>query len=82
LYHCGTLKRITAVIGNPCRVDPGCRRVGPLTAQALTVRHGPKPAFEAEYHGVQALWRWLSGLEWSHQEDHIDEAGAFRRESA
>jgi hypothetical protein len=59
---------INALVGGKDIILPS-GGVGPLTAQALTVRHGDKPAFEAEYHGVQALWRWLFGLEQSHRED-------------
>ncbi|MBX7135832.1 MAG: dynamin family protein [Fimbriimonadaceae bacterium] len=37
--------------------------VGPLTAQALSVRHGAKPRIEVEYYGAQRLWQLVFGLE-------------------
>jgi GTP-binding protein EngB required for normal cell division len=37
--------------------------VGPLTAQALTVRHGVQPKIEVEYHGPGRLWQLVFGLE-------------------
>jgi GTP-binding protein EngB required for normal cell division len=37
--------------------------VGPLTAQALSVRHGEKPRIEVDYYGPQRLWQLVFGLE-------------------
>src|SRR5262245_60920427 len=41
--------------------------IGPLTAQAPTVRHGKEPRFEVQYHPFQNLWRLVFGLERSHR---------------
>jgi GTP-binding protein EngB required for normal cell division len=37
--------------------------VGPLTAQALTVRYGEDPRLQAEYHGPGRLWQLVFGLQ-------------------
>jgi GTP-binding protein EngB required for normal cell division len=37
--------------------------VGPLTAQALSVRHGAQPRIEVEYYGPGRLWQLVFGLE-------------------
>jgi GTP-binding protein EngB required for normal cell division len=37
--------------------------VGPLTAQALSVRHGDQPRIEVEYHGSGRLWQLVFGME-------------------
>jgi hypothetical protein len=37
--------------------------IGPLTAQALAVRHAPHRRFEVEYHPPQALWQLAFALE-------------------
>src|SRR5688500_1955550 len=36
--------------------------VGPLTAQALTVRHSSEPRFEVTYHPLKRLWQLVFGL--------------------
>ena len=37
--------------------------VGPLTAQALTVRYGAEPKLEVEYFPARKLWNLVFGLE-------------------
>ena len=37
--------------------------VGPLTAQALQVRHSRERRFEVQYHSTQKLWRLIFSLE-------------------
>ena len=37
--------------------------IGPLTAQAISVRYGEQPRIEVEYHGTGRLWQLLFGLE-------------------
>ena len=37
--------------------------IGPLTAQALTVRRGCRPCFEVEYHPPGQLWKIIFALE-------------------
>jgi GTP-binding protein EngB required for normal cell division len=39
--------------------------VGPLTAQALTVKHSLEPKFEVEYHTPRKFWQLLFGFEMS-----------------
>ncbi|MGJ5816548.1 dynamin family protein [Paludibaculum fermentans] len=39
--------------------------VGPLTAQALSVRHGSQPRIEVDYYGPGRLWQLVFGLEMS-----------------
>jgi GTP-binding protein EngB required for normal cell division len=53
---------INAVIGGDRPVVPS-GGVGPLTAQALVVRHSSQPKFEVEYHGAGQLLRTAFGLE-------------------
>jgi hypothetical protein len=40
--------------------------IGPLTAQALTVRYGKEPRFEVKYHPFKNLWNLIFALEKSH----------------
>ncbi len=37
--------------------------IGPLTAQALTVRRGAEPGFEVHYHAPKQLWQVIFALE-------------------
>ena len=37
--------------------------IGPLTAQALTVRRGDEPSFEVFYHSTKQLWKVVFALE-------------------
>ena len=53
---------INAVIGGDRAVVPS-GGVGPLTAQALVVRHNERAGFEVEYHGAGQLLRTVFGLE-------------------
>lgn len=53
---------INAVIGGAEAVVPS-GGIGPLTAQALVVRHGEQPRFEVEYHGAGQVLRTVFGLE-------------------
>ncbi len=43
--------------------------VGPLTAQALTVRYSDKPRFEVHYHSPQKLRQLVFALEQIHKKD-------------
>jgi hypothetical protein len=38
--------------------------IGPLTAQALSVRRGSPPGFEVKYHPPGQLWKLAMALEW------------------
>lgn len=40
--------------------------VGPLTAQALTVRYETKPRLIVKYHPLKNLWRHITALEWGY----------------
>ena len=53
---------INAIIGGDRAVVPS-GGVGPLTAQALVVRHNERAGFEVEYHGAGQLLRTVFGLE-------------------
>jgi len=53
---------INALVANGATVVPS-GGVGPLTAQALTVRHSVQPRLEADYHGAGRLWQLVFGLE-------------------
>ena len=53
---------INALVGSGQAVVPA-GGVGPLTAQALTVRYGASPKIEAEYHGAERLNQLVFGLE-------------------
>jgi GTP-binding protein EngB required for normal cell division len=53
---------INAVIGGDQIVVPS-GGVGPLTAQALVVRHNSEVCFEVDYHGKGQLLRTVFGLE-------------------
>jgi GTP-binding protein EngB required for normal cell division len=59
---------INALVGGSTILLPA-GGIGPLTAQALTVRHGKEPRFEVEYHPFQNLWRLIFGLEQTHKEE-------------
>jgi hypothetical protein len=51
--------------------------IGPLTAQAMEVRYGDEPSFEAEYHGPGRLWQGVVfGLERGHKLQLKDAAHA------
>src|SRR5437762_3243034 len=43
--------------------------VGPLTAQALTVRYSDRRRFEVQYHSPQNLWQLIFALEQIHKKD-------------
>jgi len=53
---------INALVADGTSVVPS-GGVGPLTAQALTVRYGLQPRIEAEYYGPGRLWNLVFGLE-------------------
>jgi hypothetical protein len=53
---------INAIIGGDRAVVPS-GGVGPLTAQALVVRHNERAGFEVEYHSAGQLLRTVFGLE-------------------
>src|SRR6266511_4674751 len=53
---------INALLGGEQAVVPS-GGVGPLTAQAVVVRHHETPGFEVEYHKTDRLWRTIFGLE-------------------
>lgn len=53
---------INALLGGRQAVVPS-GGVGPLTAQAVVVRHKEAPGFEVEYHKPGRLWRTIFGLE-------------------
>lgn len=53
---------INALLGVKQAVVPS-GGVGPLTAQAVVVRHQEAPGFEVEYHKPGRLWRTIFGLE-------------------
>ncbi len=57
---------INALVGGSTILLPA-GGIGPLTAQALTVRYGDEPRFEVRYHPFQNLWRMIFGLEKSHR---------------
>ena len=59
---------INATVGGSTTVLPS-GGIGPLTAQALTVRHAEQPRFEVQYHPFQNFWRLIFGLERSHQQE-------------
>jgi hypothetical protein len=53
---------INALVADGTSVVPS-GGVGPLTAQALTVRNGVQPRIEVEYYGPGRLWNLVFGLE-------------------
>jgi len=53
---------INALVADGTSVVPS-GGVGPLTAQALTVRHGAQPRIEVDYYGPSRLWNLVFGLE-------------------
>lgn len=57
---------INAVVGGSTILLPS-GGIGPLTAQALTVRHGTEPGFEVQYHPFRNLWRLIFSLEQTHK---------------
>jgi vacuolar-type H+-ATPase subunit H len=59
---------INAVIGGDRAVVPA-GGVGPLTAQALVVRHNDQARFEVEYHSAGQLLRTVFGLEQMYKAD-------------
>ncbi len=59
---------INATVGGSTILLPS-GGIGPLTAQALTVRYSDEPRFEVQYQPLQNLWRLIFGLERSHQNE-------------
>lgn len=53
---------INALVADGATVVPS-GGVGPLTAQALSVRHSAQPRIEVDYHGARRLWQLVFGLE-------------------
>lgn len=53
---------LNALVGGTRTVVPA-GGVGPLTAQALTVRFESRPLLEVNYHPLQSLWRHIWALE-------------------
>ena len=51
--------------------------IGPLTAQALTVKHSHEPKFEVEYHLLGNFWRLLFGFEKAYQSELRDKDSIF-----
>lgn len=43
--------------------------VGPLTAQALSVRRGSPPGFQVTYHPQGQVWKLIMALEWGFREE-------------
>ncbi|MGC8644628.1 MAG: hypothetical protein ACP5XB_32585, partial [Isosphaeraceae bacterium] len=43
--------------------------IGPLTAQALTVRQGTPSHFEVQYHSAGQLWKLVKALEWGYKDE-------------
>ena len=70
LGNCGVGKStlINATVGGSTTILPA-GGIGPLTAQALTVRHAKEPRFEVQYHSFQNFWRLIFGLERSHWQE-------------
>jgi len=56
---------INALAGGTRTIVPS-GGVGPLTAQALTVRYAEHPTLHVDYHPLQNLWRHISALEWGY----------------
>ena len=56
---------INSLVGGSTIVLPA-GGIGPLTAQALTVRYGQEPRFEVRYQPAKNLWQMIFGLEKSH----------------
>lgn len=57
---------INAIVGGATTLLPS-GGIGPLTAQALTVRHGTEAGFEVQYHPFRNLWRLIFSLEQTHK---------------
>ena len=64
---------INATVGGSTSLLPS-GGIGPLTAQALTVRYSTEPRFEVQYHPFQNLWRLIFGLEQSHKNELVPPA--------
>ena len=47
--------------------------VGPLTAQALSVRRGKPPGFQVSYHTPGQIWKLVNALEWGYREELKEE---------
>ena len=78
LGNCGVGKStlINVIVGGITTVVPS-GGVGPLTAQALTVRFAKDPRFEVQYHPFRSLWRMVFGLEQSHKAELPAEPGSL-----
>jgi hypothetical protein len=48
--------------------------IGPLTAQALSVRRGSPPKFEVVYHSPGQIWKLITALEWGFR-DELNQGG-------
>ena len=59
---------INATVGGSTTLLPS-GGIGPLTAQALKVRHSDEPRFVVQYHPFQNFWQLIFGLERSHQNE-------------
>ncbi len=57
---------LNALVGGSTTIVPS-GGVGPLTAQALTVRFGEEPRFSVKYHPVARLLNLIRALEWGNK---------------
>jgi hypothetical protein len=48
--------------------------VGPLTAQALSVRRGSPSGFQVSYHTPAQIWKLVKALEWGFREELKEES--------
>lgn len=76
---------INAIVAGPGSVLPS-GGVGPLTALAMEVRHGDRPAFDVKYHLPARLWQTVFALERAHarelassQAQHASEEAASEK---
>lgn len=66
---------INALVGKQSTIVPS-GGVGPLTAQALTVRYGEQPRFVVRYHPIARLLNLIRALEWGNRSELRGAAGA------